>query len=108
MTGEQKDLFEDYALYDGDPPHQRHSETSREAAASIRKHIGPMHKLIINWMTANPAGGSDERVAHLLGMVQNTYRPRRIELTQMGRLHDSGRTELTQSGRSAVVWSLCK
>jgi hypothetical protein len=108
MTGKQADLFGDYDLYDGDPPHQRHSATSRDAAVSIRKHIGPLHRRILGWMTEHPDGGSDERVARLLDMAQNTYRPRRIELTQMGRVKDSERRELTQAARLAVVWVLVK
>lgn len=102
----QADLFGDYGLYGGQPPAQRHSSTSSEAAASIKQHIGPLHARIIGWLKLHPSGGSDERIAEGLNMGQNTFRPRRRELQLMGRVVDSGRTELTQSGRNAVIWRL--
>jgi hypothetical protein len=90
--------------YDGEPPSQRHSKTSQDAAASIKSKVGNLHRVILAWLDRHPDGASDERMAADLDMVQNTFRPRRRELQLMGYVMDSGRTELTYSGRGAVVW----
>ncbi|MCW2218798.1 hypothetical protein M2232_002330 [Bradyrhizobium japonicum] len=97
-------MSDDYNLYGGEPPHQKHSETSHEAATKARHRINKSHQKILAWMAEHPGGGCDERVAAAISMSQNTYRPRRCELFQMGHVQDSGRKELTRSGSSAVVW----
>lgn len=109
MSG-MKDLFGDmpYDLYDGGPPHQRHSSTSAAAAGSIRQRIGPLHQKIIDYLTRNPAGACDERLGRMLNIGMNTLRPRRRELQLMGRVQVSGRTELTATGRAAVIWILAR
>jgi len=99
------DLF-DYGLYDGSPPAQKHSDTSRAAAESIRKRIGPLHQEILNFLKQRPRGATDEEMQTEIPMPANTQRPRRIELTQMERLADSGRRKLTGSKRHAVIWVL--
>ena len=105
MSG-MKDLFGDtpYELYGGQPPHQRHSSTSKIAARSIRHRIGPLHLRILDYLKRHPLGACDERLGRELDMPMNTLRPRRRELQLMGRIKDSGRTELTLSGRPAVIW----
>ena len=99
------DLF-DYGLYDGSPPAQKHSDTSRAAAESIRKRIGPLHREILSFLKQRPRGATDEEMQTEIPMPANTQRPRRIELTQMERLADSGRRKLTGSKRHAVIWVL--
>lgn len=101
--GQQRDLFE---IYGGEPPSQKHSRTSQSAAASIRKRIGPLHQKILKYLQDNPRGNTDEALGTNLGIVMNTLRPRRRELQLMGRVRDSGRTALTVSRRSAVIWIL--
>jgi hypothetical protein len=90
--------------YDGEPPAQKHSRTSRDAATSIKHHVGPMHRRILDWLDLYPAGGSDERIARELDMGQNTFRPRRRELQLMEYIENSGKTELTRARREAVIW----
>jgi hypothetical protein len=97
---------EDDLPYGGEPPSQKHSPTSIAAAASIKMRIGPMHRKILAWLEQNPSGASDERMARVLGIGQNTFRPRRRELQLLGRIKDSGRKELTDSGSDAVIWVL--
>lgn len=107
MSGEQRDLFGDsYTLYDGRPPAQKHSETSRAAASRIRKRIGPLHREIIAFLTSTVRGATDEEMQAAIPMAANTQRPRRIELTQLGAVVDSGGRKLTRSRRHAVVWAL--
>lgn len=97
----QSDLF---GPYGGEPPHQKHSRTSRAAAASIKKRIGPLHRRILDYLNATPDGATDEQMMAALDLGGNTLRPRRRELQLMGYIRDSGRTALTQSRRSAVIW----
>ncbi len=96
------DLF--YPLYGGEPPSVRHSETSRAAAAGIKKKIGPLHTKIIAFLIARQQGATDEEMQDDIPMRPNTQRPRRVELTQMGRVMDSGRRKPTDSKRDAVIW----
>lgn len=98
-----KDLF-GYDLYGGEPPSQKHSDTSRKAANRIRHRIGPLHVEIIGFLTTNPRGATDEEMQTGIPMPANTQRPRRVELTQMNRVVDSGRRKLTKSRREAVIW----
>jgi len=102
------DLFGEYdfydGVYDGDPPAQRHSPTSIEAALSIAPRIGALHRELIAWLTGRPS--TDEEMQDGCDMPANTQRPRRRELQLAGYVEDSGRTRLTRSGRYAVVWRL--
>lgn len=92
--------------YGGRAPSVRHSETSRAAAESIRKRIGPLHMEIIGFLTCNPRGATDEEMQTQIPMPANTQRPRRRELEIIGRVMDSARRRLTRSKRLAVVWVL--
>lgn len=57
-------------------------------------------------ISASTDGLTDEQIQQQLGMNPSTERPRRIELVDMGEIHDTGRTRETLSGRSAVVWGV--
>lgn len=98
-----KDLLGDQP-YGGQPPRQKHSATSVAAANSIKQRVGPLHQKILDYLTRNPGGASDEKLSDDLDMGLNTVRPRRRELQLMERVGDSGRTTLTKSGRRAVIW----
>lgn len=86
------------------PPHQKHSATSRAAAASIKKKIGPLHQRVLDYLDNHPDGAFDEQLGDDLHMPMNTLRPRRRELQLMGRVKDSGRIGYTKSGSAAVIW----
>ncbi len=101
MRQPQPDLF---GPYRGEPPSQAHSPTSVAAAASIKKSIGPLHKLILDYLKDRPS--TDEEIMTALLLPGNTERPRRRELELMGRIIDSGETRLTRSRRLATVWKL--
>ena len=89
-------------------PYQPHSATSLEAARRIGNHVGRMELEILNLITeAQAAGGSgvtDDELIVAFGT--QSARPRRIYLTAIGKLRDSGTTRKTRTGRSAVVWVL--
>jgi hypothetical protein len=96
---------DDYESPYGDlPPHQRHSETSKAAAESMRYKIGPLHRRIMEFLRLK--GATDEAMQIALDMNPNTQRPRRRELELMGYIVDSGYRTVTLSGREAVIWEL--
>ena len=93
-----------YDLFGGEPPHQRHSETSRAAAEQIKMRVGPLHQRLLAFLASRDA--TDEEMQVALDMGANTQRPRRRELQLSGRIVDSGQRRLTKSRREAVVWRL--
>ena len=89
-------------------PAQRHSPTSLAAAAQIEKHIGPLHKRILDYLSAHPEGATDDELQTALEMNPSTQRPRRIELAAAGRIENFGTTRPTRSGRAATVWHIVR
>jgi predicted ArsR family transcriptional regulator len=86
------------------PPYQTHSETSREAAISIKGRTANLRTQVLEALRRHPS--TDEALSERLTMSPNTCRPRRVELVDRGLVVDSGRREKTASGRSAVVWQV--
>ncbi len=92
-------------LFDDVPPYQRHSVTSRAAAAEILPKAGTLRRLVYDYIfTAGEYGRTDEEAQVYLRLNPSTQRPRRIELVNAGLVRDSGRTRPTRSGRQATVW----
>ena len=99
-----KDLFSNFP-YNGEPPAQSHSATSKAAAAEIKQKVGPLHRRVLNSLREDgPA--TDEELCFRLHLGGNTLRPRRRELQLMGRVKDSGKTRPGESGRDMVIWEL--
>lgn len=91
---------------DAELPHQRHSETSKQAAEQV-VNAGTLRQAVLDHLaTVGPS--TDEQMQIALHMNPSTQRPRRIELVNMGLVRDSGLTTKTNSGRLAVVWELVK
>jgi hypothetical protein len=86
------------------PPYQRHSETSKAAADSVKESAGTLREqvydCIVQW---GPI--CDEVISAMTGIPPNTVRPRRVELLRAGRIKAWGKTR-TRSGRSAVAWGV--
>lgn len=87
------------------PKGQRHSKTSMDAARLMESEratkLAQIYTFLLDLL---PDGMTDEEGQEELGMSGNTYRPRRIELQEMGLVEDSRVTRLTRSRRDAVVW----
>lgn len=97
----QPDLFDD----DDIPPHQRHSETSRDSALLAKpKFPATMGAVLERLLARGARGATDEELQLALGMSGNTERPARVTLTARGMVADSGTTRKTLAGRNAVVW----
>jgi predicted ArsR family transcriptional regulator len=84
------------------PPYQAHSETSRDAAVSMRGKTARIRDLVLDAIKERPS--TDEELVARLQISQNTVRPRRVELVQRGLVVEGGRRK-TQSGRTAIVWT---
>ena len=101
MSDYYSDRVADLPLFN--TPAQRHSETSRAAAASLDADaLNAMQRRVLEYLeTHGPS--TDEEIATGLDMNPSTQRPRRIELQKRGLVVEAG-TRKTVSGRKAVVW----
>ena len=87
------------------PPAQRHSRTSLLAAQQIEHRATTLRALIYRHLLARlPDGATDEEGQRDLVIGGSTYRPRRVELQELGLVRDGGATRRTLSRREAVVW----
>jgi transcription initiation factor IIE alpha subunit len=84
-------------------PCQRHSPTSRQAAESVRPHLGALQQRVLDFIR-DRGGATDNEIIAGTGLSGSTVRPRRIELVQRGLVVDCGETRATETGRKAVVW----
>lgn len=84
-------------------PAQRHSPESVAAARAIEPRVRNLRAMVY---TAIAFWGpcTDQALADLLEMPENTTRPRRVELVQAGRVQKVG-VGKTRSGRSAALWA---
>ena len=97
----QGDLF---AQESKQPAAQRHSETSRAAAASLR-NVASMEKRVLRILELRGRdGATDAELEEWTGLGGSPVRPRRVNLVHAGLVRDSGGKRKTKSGRSATVW----
>lgn len=101
---EQGDLFDD--LFDDDlPPHQSHSDTSREAAEAIEPDAESLRGVVLAYIRRRGReGATDDEIQVALDMNPSTQRPRRVELWEAGLVERTSATRPTRSGRRATVW----
>ena len=85
-------------------PYQQHSETSREAARSIKDCVHTLRAQVLAFIQMHSLGVSDDEIQSGLEISGSTERPRRVELQKLGLVVDSGRRRATASGRMAVIW----
>jgi predicted ArsR family transcriptional regulator len=89
-----------------DPPAQKHSRTSRAAAAAIKEHAPTLRERVYYAiMTYGPI--TDQALAERLGLSENTVRPRRVELVAAGLVRADAELGRTSSGRAAMRWVTC-
>lgn len=70
-----------YDLYGGVPPHQKHSDTSREAAYLAMPTCNEKQRLVFAFLEqCGVRGATDEEMQTGIPMAANTQRPRRREL----------------------------
>jgi hypothetical protein len=88
------------------PPHQRHSDTSREAAQSIAPKFGRMTRAVLTLIARYQDGLTDEEGQSLVRMEGNSYRPCRVTLADKGFVVDTGVRRLTAHRKKAAVWAI--
>lgn len=84
-----------------EPPAQLHSVTSIEAARSMRGKTSTIRERVFHLLCDTPR--TDSELALVLEMSENTVRPRRVELVELGLVGPVG-TKKGPSGRLATVW----
>ena len=99
----QAQMEMDLAVFDPDPPAQRHSATSVAAAESMRPVTPSLREQVLQALLQRPQ--TDQELSRLMGRPDNTIRPRRIELVKAGLVTEFGKRR-TASGRLAVVWGV--
>lgn len=93
------------AMRDLPPPWQRNSDTSREAAATVRAKAPALRTAVLGYVTGRgEQGATNEEVSVAMGIKLQTVCPRMFELREAGVVVDSGTRRKTESGRDAVVW----
>lgn len=95
---------ENYPYYNGLPPHQAHSETSRAAAIAAIPNAATDRARILDFIRKRGAQGatSDECQA-AFGLAHQTGSARVAELLQSGQIIESGRQRKTRRNRNADV-----
>lgn len=87
------------------PPSVRDSPTSRAAAEAVAPRATSYREQVFRAIQAAGENGlTDEEGVNVTGIGSSTWRPRRYELADAGRIRDSKRTRRTNSGCWAVVW----
>lgn len=83
-----------------------YQDTSRAAWEEIRNTptYTTIDARILALLAACPQGLTDDRMEQVTGIKHQTISGNRRHLAERGLVLDSGRRELTRSGRSAIVW----
>ena len=93
-----------YDLFGGLPPHVRESETSREAAISVKEDALTLRGRVRDTIVPRAHGATCDEVEVLTGLRHQTVSARVRELALTGEIVNLGERRLTRSGRGAVVW----
>lgn len=83
-----------------------HSSTSKAAADGISPRLLGLRYLVLDLFRAAGERGLTDEELQAATNIRSVLRPRRIELTALGKIKASGRTRLTGSNRKAEVWIL--
>lgn len=97
---------QNYPFYGGKPPHNN-KDTSKEAAAKIKKHVSKLAAEVFQVIKTKNGLTCDE-VEVELEMSHQTASARIRELVLAGRIEDSGDRRPTRSNRRATVWKVRK
>ncbi len=89
------------------PPsrHNAPAGTSHVAADRIAGKSPGLRGRVLDFIVARGSyGATDDEGEAALGIKPQSYTPRRGELVKLGRVMDSGRRRMTESGCPAAVW----
>lgn len=82
-------------------PFQRHSETSREAAIAIHGHKETQKERVFEAIRRH-GPISDQGLAKLLGLPENSVRPRRVDLLKDGAIERCGEGRTVRDRRCVL------
>lgn len=86
-------------------PYAPGSITSKAAAESVAPRIGGLRAAVLRFfIDRGRYGATDDEAAEALALPDNTLRPRRRELVEIGCLANSGEKRKTRSNCGATVW----
>lgn len=89
-----------------DTPRSIHpSQTSQDASISILHKQPSLQEKVYEAIRTAQKGLTDQELASVTNLAENTVRPRRVELANAQRIIPSG-TRATKSGRQAVIWRI--
>lgn len=88
-------------VYEEHPPHND-TDTSKAAAKKQISKAAADRTRISAFLAFMPS--TDEELCVRLKMDPNTERPRRWELSESGKVIDSGKRRKTRTGSPAIVW----
>ena len=98
------------SIFDWQPPPQRHRnadpDTSVEAAVQISPRLRELQQVVLDWLRTQPEGATDDELLAAMKSTSSTYRTRRSELVDLGKVKDSGRRKLLPTRRNAIVWEV--
>jgi hypothetical protein len=92
-------------IYPIDPGYKG-TDTSFDAAESMKVNAGTLRKYVIEELKVSPAGLTADECADRLRESILSIRPRFSELRNFGLIQDSGKRGLNRSGKHAIVWIL--
>lgn len=85
-------------------PYVRGSDTSEQAAESVRLSSLTDEAKVLTLIREHPMGLTDDAIELHLGLRHQNASARRKGLVDKGKVKDSGHRRRTRSGRFAVVW----
>lgn len=97
------DLFTYADTYPHSPGYRAASETSKEAAQSIKPRMGRLQRLVLNALLQRGPMTPDECAA-ALGIDLLSIRPRFVELSRRSLIAPTGERRANKSGLKAQVW----
>lgn len=92
-------------LYHGQPWRRTDPGTSAEAGRAIQPSRRSVEIQVEAYALDRPEGFTDYEMGQHFGNQSATYRTRRHELTQAGRIVPTAERRRLPSGRRAVVWT---
>lgn len=102
------DVLEARHIAEPMPPHNG-TETSREAAESVRDDVGRQEAMILALLDeAGSDGMTDDEIEVATGLRHESASARRRGLVLKGLVVDSGKVRPTRRGRKAVCWVLAE
>lgn len=98
--------------YNGFPPFTRDCQTSQDAAYSVRNwrllrvRTAALRNIVLEFISSRGVvGATDDEIYEAFPQIgEATLRPRRVELTHMGKVSKTDRVRPTRRGRDAIVW----